>query len=250
MSVREAIGEKNFLLRRTPANPKYENVKAVVESGMTAEVARLMKRTGANTERHLGECFLRIRPKTLAEYILLLKRQEEAKSMGNSDGGFAHPMDEYRLPNARPPKEYLILDVRSEEDYRTCHIEGSLHYPKRRLVHATNPFLPEMFEFKNKDNKCIVLYDLEEELTVGQSVGKILFEKGVDNLAVLTGGLREFVQDYASLIVGKCPVPIVPRDNRLLKRAEALAAARSETQRSMFTHKPKSLSNSLAKPRR
>ncbi|RNF18739.1 testis specific, 14 [Trypanosoma conorhini] len=250
MSVREAIGEKDFLLRRTPANPKYENVKAVVESGLTLEVARLMKRAGPNIRRHTGESFLRMRPNVLAEYILRLKKQEEAKNGRESDGGFAYPMDEYKPSNAKPEKEYLILDVRSEEEYKACHIEGALHYPKRRMVHAINPLLPEMFEFKNKENKYIVVYDIEEELTVGQSVAMILFEKGIDNVVVLTGGLREFVQDYASLIVGQSPVPIIPRDTRLQKRAEALSTARSETQRSVLSHKPKSLSNSLAKPRR
>ncbi|RNF00382.1 testis specific, 14 [Trypanosoma rangeli] len=250
MSVRETIGEKDFLLRRTPANPKYEKVKAVVESGLTVEVAQFMKRAACNVRRYAGESFLRMHPNVLAEYISKLKRQEERKKGCESDGGFLHPMDEYMSPNVRPEKEYLILDVRSEEEYKACHIEGALHYPKRRMLHAINPLLPEMFEFKNKENKYIVVYDTEEELTVGQSVGTVLFEKGLDNVVVLTGGLREFVQDYSFLIVGKSPVPIVPRDTRLQKRAEAISAARSETQRSAFSHKPKSLSNSLAKPRR
>ncbi|ESL09996.1 hypothetical protein TRSC58_02276 [Trypanosoma rangeli SC58] len=250
MSVRNTIGEQNFLLRRTPANPKYEKVKAVVESGLTAEVAQLMKRAGPNVRRYAGESFLRMRPSVLAEYISKCKRQQEVENGCENDGGFLHPMDEYAPPNARPEKEYLILDVRSEEEYKACHIEGALHYPKRKMLHAINPLLPEMFEFKNKEKKFIVVYDTEEELTVGQNVGTILLEKGLDNVVVLTGGLREFVQDYSLLIVGKSPVPIVPRDNRLQKRAEALSAARSETQRSAFSHKPKSLSNSLAKPRR
>ncbi|KEG14154.1 testis specific, 14 [Trypanosoma grayi] len=248
MLHRDSIGDKDLLRRKTPPNPKYKDVKAVVETGLTAELAQFIKQTSAVTQRQPGEAFLRIRSKAVADYIVQLQQAQE-QTQAVEDGGFAHPMDEYRPANARPAKEYLILDVRSEEEYAACHIEGALHYPKRKMVHATNPFLPEMFAFKNKENKLIVVYDLEEELTVGQNVATIIFEKGIDNVAVLAGGLREFVQDHESLIVGESPVPIIPRDVRLQKRAEALSAARSETHRSAFTHKPKSLSNSLAKPR-
>ncbi|RHW73171.1 rhodanese-like domain containing protein [Trypanosoma brucei equiperdum] len=245
MAMRDVIGDPDLLLRKTPANPKYEHVKPVVETGMTAELARFMKNTGAALYRVSGEPFMRIRTRLIGDFV----QKQQSQSGEIKDGGFAHPMDEYRAPDTQLPKEYLILDVRSEEEYAACHIKGALHYPKRRMVHAINPLLPEMFNFKNKENKLIVLYDLEEEMTIAQGIGQSVFEKGIDNLAVMTGGLREFVQDYADCIVGESPVPIVPRDTRLLKRAEAVSAARSETQRSAFSHKPKSLSNSLAKPR-
>ncbi|KAG8348996.1 Rhodanese like domain [Trypanosoma vivax] len=244
MSFRDTIGDPNLFARKPPANPKYEHVKPVVETGMTVELARFMKNMGSSLQRAPGEPFMRMRPRLLGEYLQLLQ-----KPLDMGDGGFAHPMDEYRSQNAKPEKEFLVLDVRSEEEYAACHIECALHYPKRKMVHATNPFLPEMYAFKNKENKIIVVYDLEEELTVGQNVATILFEKGIDNIALLSGGLREFVQDYSNFIVGESPVPILPRNKRLLKLAEAASAARSETLRSSFTHKPKSLSNSLAKPR-
>ncbi|ORC93700.1 testis specific, 14 [Trypanosoma theileri] len=248
MSYSDTIGDKDILRRKTPTNPKYSYVKPVVESGLTAELAQFIKQTTASTQRLPGEPFLRVRPKLLGDYINLLKELKEREQC-DENGGFVHPMDEYRPPELKPSKEYLILDVRSEDEYKECHIEGALHYPKRRMVHATNPFIPEMLAFKNKENKLIVVYDLEEDLTVGQKVGTILFEKGIDNIAVLSGGLREFVQDYPTLIVGESPVPIVPRDKRLQKRADAISASRTETSRSYFTHKPKSLSNSLAKAR-
>lgn len=245
MSRREPIGNKNAILRRPPANPKYENVRPVVDTGMTVELARLIKQLNFTAQRRVGEAFLRVPCRVLADYIQRGRRAAGA-SQREEDGGFAHPMDEYRPPDAGP--ECLLLDCRTEEEFAACHIEGALHYPKRRLAHAMNPFLPEMLAAKNKSDKLIIVYDLEGELTLGQNVGMILFEKGIDNLAVLDGGLREFVQDYASLIVGESPVPIVPRDNSLRKRAEAASAARGDTDRSFFTHKPKSLSNSLAKP--
>ncbi|KAH9577272.1 Rhodanese-like domain [Trypanosoma melophagium] len=248
MSYSDTIGDKDLLRRKTPVNPKYSYVKPVVESGLTAELAQFIKQSTVSTQRQPGEAFFRVHPKLLGDYINHLRNLKEREQCVEN-GGFMHPMDEYCPPELKPTKEYLILDVRSEEEYNTCHIEGAIHYPKRKMVHATNPFLPEMFSFKNKENKLIVVYDLEEELTVGQKVGTILFEKGIDNIGVLSGGLREFVQDYSSLIVGESPVPIVPRDKRLQRRAEAFSAARSETNRSSFTHKPKSLSNSLAKPR-
>nr|CCC90050.1 conserved hypothetical protein [Trypanosoma congolense IL3000] len=243
--MRGVIGDPDILLRKTATNPKYDHVKPVVETGMTAELARFMKYGTAAIYKTAGEPFHRVRSKVVGDYI----RQQRQKSEGLNDGGFNHPMDEYRKDADQPPKEFLILDVRSEEEYAACHISGALHYPKRKMVHAINPLLPEMYNFKNKENKLIIVYDLEEELTIGQNVALCVFEKGVDNVAMITGGLREFVQDFSDCIVGVSPVPIIPRDDRLLKRAEEFSAARSETHRSGFSHKPKSLSNSLAKPR-
>lgn len=225
-------------------NPKFCNVRALREREEMRNARHEPKKYFL--WRNAGEPFLRVPCELLGDYICQLKKAKN-DCPREDDGGFAHPMDEYRTPNATPALEYLIIDCRPLEDYEACHIEGALHYPKSRLAHATNPLLPEMFAIQNESDKLIVLYDMEGKFTVGQNMAVILSEKGINNLAVLDGGLREFVRKYSSLIIGECPVPIVPRDSGMQKRAAAAIAARSETNRSFFSHKPRSLSNSLAK---
>ena len=136
------------------------------------------------------------------------QQQQQQQQYGNEGGG------DDEAPVGQ--RQMLILDVRDKDDYDRCHIIGALHFPQIRLAHATNPYsLPEILRFKNKPNHIIVLYDLEEEITVAKRMGNVFFEKGADNVFVMAGGLREFVQTHNHLIVGECPVPIVAKSSRL-----------------------------------
>lgn len=243
MSVRPAIGDKDVLQRRTAANPKYNGVQAVVESGVTTQVAQYVRDSKIKLKQQPGEFFKRVRTDAVASFL----RGQEPK-VALEDGGFAHPMDEYGgAENGadKPTIEYLLLDCRDGEHYEACHLKTALYYPKIKLNHATSPFLPEMYAYKNKDNKVIVLYDLDEEAVV--PIANVMFQKGIDNIAIIAGGLREFAQDYADLLTGPSPVPIVPRDTRMQRRADEATLARSEA-RSTVSRKPKSLSSSLARP--
>ncbi|CBZ30410.1 conserved hypothetical protein [Leishmania mexicana MHOM/GT/2001/U1103] len=245
MSMNPTIGDKDILQRRMSANPRYDGVQAVVESGMTAQLAQYMRNIKIKTKRQPGELFQRLRIDVIAAF---LSRQEPKSVL--EDGGFARPMDEYGGPENAVDKvatSYLLVDCREVEHYEACHIKTALHYPKIKLHHSTNPFLPEMYAYKNKENKCIVLYDLEEEAVV--NLANTMFQKGIDNVAIIAGGLREFAQDYANFLTAHPPVPIVPRDWRMKRRADEATQARSEARTSM-SHKPKGLSSSLARSSR
>ncbi|CAM38605.1 conserved hypothetical protein [Leishmania braziliensis MHOM/BR/75/M2904] len=245
MSINPTIGDKDVLQRRTAANPKYNGVQAVVNSGMTIQLAQYMRNNKIKTKKQPGELFQRLHIDVIAAF---LNRQEPKSVL--EDGGFARPMDEYGGPeNAldKPAISYLLLDCREVEHYETCHIKTALHYPKIKLHHSTNPFLPGMYAYKNKENKCIVLYDLEEEAVV--SLANTMVQKGIENVAIIAGGLREFAQDYADYLTAQSPVPIIPRDLRLKRRADEATQARSDA-RTTMSHKPKSLSSSLARSAR
>lgn len=245
MSVRPTIGDKDVLQRRTATNPKYSGVQAVVESGATTHVARYVRDNKIKLKQQPGELFKRLRTDTIAAYLQGLEPKAALQ-----DGGYAHPMDEYggaANGEGKPTTEYLLIDCRDVELFEVCHIKSAQHYPKIKLHHATSPFLPDMYAYKNKENKMIVLYDLEEEAAL--QIANVLFQKGIDNIGVIAGGMREFAQDYAELLTGPCPVPIVPRDTRMQRRADEATLARSEA-RSTVSHKPKSLSSSLARPTR
>ncbi|CCW66492.1 unnamed protein product [Phytomonas sp. Hart1] len=249
---KDPIGDKDILQRRIISNPKYQYVKGVVETGYTVEVAEFIRNQTIRLKRQPGELFQRLRTSTVANN---LRRQYLPSFLPPmADGGYAKPMDEYGgslgiLTNA--DKQYnktdlLMLDCRSVEEYDKCHILGAFHYPKTRLNHAMCPFLPEMYTYKNKIGKYIVVYDFDESIAV--EVANTICEKGIDNIGMIAGGMREFLYDYSNLIVGEPPELIAPRDTTLQRRADEITLARSEA-RSIFSHKPKSLCNSLAKGR-
>lgn len=249
MSYRKSlpIGDTKLLEKPLPPrNPKYSYVKPVVDSGMTVELAEYMQRSLKQLKpKKPGELFRRIPTVLVGQYIE--KRVYQPHIL--PDGGFARPMDEYQMGDQKEKDvEILLLDCRSAEEYEQCHIAGALHYPPAKIHHAIYPLLPEMFSFKNAPDKLLVMYDLEEE-QVGKLANEV-FMHGLDNLAVITGGLREFVQDYSQFMIGNIPVPILPRDERLEKRAEKMSQARSEA-RSTLSHfrTAKSLSSSLAVPK-
>jgi len=41
----------------------------------------------------------------------------------------------------------LLLDLRDEDDYKTCHIHTAYCYPSARLNRTVNPYTPEMLSF-------------------------------------------------------------------------------------------------------
>ncbi|EPY29071.1 hypothetical protein AGDE_10140 [Angomonas deanei] len=202
-----------------------------------------MKKNAQRLKKKPGELFTRYSTVALADQVRHYFPPEVME-----DGGYAHPMDEYRggQREAFDTTEFLVVDCRETADYEACHIKGALFYPKTRIYHATSPFLTEMYAFKNKENRVVLLYDLEEEAVC--QLANTFFEKGMDNVGILAGGLREFVQDFSECIEGESPVPIVARDTRLQRRADE-SIARSEARSSVAHLKPKSLSTSLAKPR-
>lgn len=244
MSIAKPIGDSKLLDKKVPArNEKFAKVKPVVDSGMTTELKDYMKQNSIKLKKQPGELFGRVLASTVAAFI-----HHQLHPDVLEDGGFARPMDEYRggLDPQKPEMRYLLVDCRDVEDFQHCHIQGALHYPRVKINHSTNPFLPEMFAFRNKPLHTIVMYDLREESVL--ELANVVFQKGVDNVAIMAGGLQEFVQEHSDLILGESPVPILPRDERLKKRADEATLARSEARSTTTSHKPKSLSNSLAKP--
>ena len=229
-----------------------------VECGMTVNLAKIIRETEPGTKQGKDELFKRLRASTVAgviqEKITAMRLAGDFGDLSDEEAEYLRhqkqQIEQFQLPSA-PKREYLLLDVREREDYDRCHINGALSYPFTRLSHATNPFTAEILAYRNKDNRAIVIYDLEEELVTQRKIGNIFFEKGVDNIYAISGGLREFVQSYSHLIIGESPVPILPKDPRLQSRIESVQGSVYSASRhhSMATsHKPKSLSSSLARP--
>ena len=58
---------------------------------------------------------------------------------------------------------------------------------------------------KNLKDKIIVIYDYDEK--VACPMGNLFFEKGFDNVYVLSGGLQLMAESFPQLLVGEPPVP-------------------------------------------
>jgi rhodanese-related sulfurtransferase len=81
---------------------------------------------------------------------------------------------------------YLLLDIRTRDEYDECHIISSLSYPIAMLSRSINNETPELLAYKNQPGKIIVVYDDDEKLA--PKAATTLVERGYDNLFLLSGG--------------------------------------------------------------
>ncbi|EKX42259.1 hypothetical protein GUITHDRAFT_111821 [Guillardia theta CCMP2712] len=165
-----------------PRNTRYSDVKAKVQSGKTNKsVEESFGLVSARYKRR--EPFKRVKASKLVEQITL----------GSMD-------------------DVLILDLRSQEEFDSFRIKGARSFPASMMSRSMYQFTPEIMQFKNKDGKLMVLYDLEERISV--AIGNLWYEKGIDNFVILTGGIAAIVESDPSVIEGDVPQELL---NKLRK---------------------------------
>ena len=54
-----------------------------------------------------------------------------------------------------------MLDLREVQDYEMFHIKESISFPGANL--ARDKVIPELYRFKNKEGKLIIIYDFDEK---------------------------------------------------------------------------------------
>jgi centrosomal protein CEP41 len=245
------MGDQKLHNKRIATNAKYDGVHSNVDTGSTVASVARDQQYDVSVKQGAHEKFKRMRPTALANFIeARIRHQAELESPDDM-------MQDFVIAPAKPPKNLLLLDVRDPDDYNACHIHGALSYPSRMINRSSNEFSADILFYKNRDNHLIVIYDLEEEIAVGQKMGNIWFEKGFDNVVIVSSGLREFVQTHAQLVSGVPPVPILKRNpapRRAGPRVGGSQAGDSQSNASQAgvsmasSHKPKSLASSLARP--
>eukprot|EP00667_Euglena_gracilis_P029731 EG_transcript_39835 len=147
------IGDPHVLDRKPKGSAKYDAVRPVVD-------------TGGNVLK-LGEVLSHRPPKEDAF------RRVKCTSL------------QRLVTEEQPEVRAIVLDVRSAEEYAQCHITTALSFPSTRLSRSVNPFIPEVFHNKNRPDVWLVVYDLDEKLAV--PTARLMYERGVDNVVVLTG---------------------------------------------------------------
>jgi len=179
-------------------------VKSGLDTG--ASVSKALEKEKSTHRSKKDEFFKRIKGSQLVELIededveeetiygLVAQKEEAEVGPTVVHDGAAQDMDE---------SLFLLLDLREEADYEQCHIATALSYPYVQLTHSTNYFSSEIFRYKNRPDRMIIIYDDEERIAA--PAGKLFVERGVENVYVLTGGLRKFLDKFEELVRGVPP---------------------------------------------
>ncbi|KAF0040373.1 hypothetical protein F2P81_006271 [Scophthalmus maximus] len=93
-----------------------------------------------------------------------------------------------------PDSPYLLLDVRDCDQYDCCHIVSAHSFPITKLSRTMNPYTKEVLEYKNAAGKIIIVYDEDER--IASQAATIMCERGVENLFMLSGGLKVISQKF------------------------------------------------------
>lgn len=204
--------------KRIPTNPKFKNVQSKLDTGKTVDKVRLISHKEHLKRR--DEAFYRITPLNLSE---LFEEYEDtgayrgpemvAKMVKSATGNYAierEPESNNQGPrivtyeedeNVQEEFPYLILDVRSREEFKINRIHRAQSFP---AAHVNRENLhPDLYKFKNKDNTLIVFYENEERLA--SQTATALSEKGYNNIFVLAGGLLEFSARKPAYVEGQLP---------------------------------------------
>lgn len=153
-----------------------------------------------------GELFRRIKPSTLFK---LINQEEKSESIYNwkrpeddavsqASGYTSVTIKTEQLP-VGIETDFLLIDLREPDEYEKYHIKEALNFPGTRI--KQDKYIPQLYQYKNKENKIIVLYHFEEKPGIDYTVQ--LFEKGYDNLFLLNGGVEGFGQEIPEGLEGK-----------------------------------------------
>ena len=94
---------------------------------------------------------------------------------------------------------FLLIDLRDPEEYNLWRIKESINFPAPNI--ARDKMIPELFRFKNQQDKLIVVYMFDERQ--GTQYAQMMTEKGFENLYLLSGGCEDFLEKYSELCEGR-----------------------------------------------
>ena len=94
---------------------------------------------------------------------------------------------------------FLLLDLRDPDEYDFWRIKEALNYPAPNI--GRDKIIPELYRFKNKANKLIIIYMGDERK--GTAAATLMTEKGYENVFLLSGGIDGFNEEFHHLIQGR-----------------------------------------------
>ena len=100
--------------------------------------------------------------------------------------------------------KFILLDLRDEDDYEKAHIREAISFPAPNI--NRDKVFSQLLRFKNHPDKIIVVYMEEERM--GSHYSKVLFEKGFDNVYLLSGGMEKFLVEHREMVEGSNVPPL------------------------------------------
>lgn len=207
--------------RKVPKSEKYSHVRGVLDTGLT--VNKVKSVTAREYAKRRDEIFFRVTRVQLYELYSEYEANEYETISENALGGGGDPRVVTYHESDRPEydKPYLILDVREIDAFNVCHLLQARSFPYAML--RRDQYIPEIYQYRNKPETLIIMYCDDER--VSRDAAKLLVDRGIDNIFLLTGGMNEFAYDYPAFVEGNPPTP--PRRRELLG-ASSSAVPRSQ----------------------
>ena len=94
---------------------------------------------------------------------------------------------------------FLLLDLRDPEEYDFFRIREAINYPAANI--GRDKVIPELFRYKNKTNKMIIIYMGDERK--GTAAANLMAEKGYENVFLLSGGVDQFNEEFHPMVEGR-----------------------------------------------
>jgi len=138
--------------------------------------------------------------------------------------GFRRPealISPHLLDRKKARRTYLIVDVRSETDFKRGHISNTVNLPPKELAAFARPSLaPDL------RNRIVILYDAGTGLQAAR-VWRDVYQSGHRSVAVLDGGFKRWVAEDREISTG---TPAAPRPNLLVNAPAPQKAAMAKDQ--------------------
>lgn len=188
--------------KRVPKNERYANVKATIDTGMTVDKVKFV--TAREYSKRRDEIFFRITKHQLYELYSAYEQDEfESISETAKAGEDVRVVTYSEASEPEYSKPYLILDVREPQDFNVYHLLQARTFPYTML--RRDRLHPDVYAFRNKPESLIIVCCEDERISI--DCAKTLVDRGIDNVYLLTGGMKEFAYDYPAFVEGFPPMP-------------------------------------------
>jgi rhodanese-related sulfurtransferase len=207
--------------KRVAPNPRYLRIAHKVDTGASASKVVKDTKSDQQMSKRRTELFKRVRCARVANLLSCFDQVEanesiydfavsadapyessrtlvspSIKSLGEQSVG-AISMVNSSAHGLQDVRNFLILDVRSEGDYREARILYAVNHPgaliSRDIMH------PSMTAFKRKlKDRYLVVYHRDDRQS--SFYASLLCEKGFEEVYIINGGFEEFKAGYPELI--------------------------------------------------
>lgn len=181
-----------------PEARKYSHIGPRLSTGPTQNKVKFL--TNNQVLKRRDEIFLRISKEELSELFEEYEKHDEHLQSNIHGADETEPRVRVHETEAKADydRPYLVLDVRSPEDFESCHILHARSMPQRHLMQ--DKMHAELYSFRNRQGKLIVLYDERERLAT--AAAHQLVHRGFSNVFVLSRGILSFAQTYPLYVEG------------------------------------------------